>query len=154
MPEYFLAESIEDYSAAAQLFTAYAAWLNIDLGFQHFEEELKELKKMYAPPSGGIILCKENHDHIACVAIRKIDDNTAELKRMFVQQAHQRKGIGEELMKRSIKMATQCGYKTIKLDTLNYMTAAINLYTRSGFTETAPYYYNPNSTAVFFELKL
>ena len=93
MPEYFLANSTEEYNAAANLFAQYAAWLAIDLSFQQFEEELGTLKKMYAPPSGGIILCKEENNFIGCVGIRKIDDDTAELKRMFVQTTHQQKGI-------------------------------------------------------------
>ena len=154
MPEYFLANSTEKYNAAAKLFSEYAAWLAIDLGFQHFEEELVTLKKMYAPPSGGIILCKEESNYIACVGIRKIDTDTAELKRMFVQPAHHHKGIGNILMTRSIELARQCDYKMIRLDTLDHMNPAISLYKKYGFIETAPYYFNPNSTAVYFELKL
>ena len=154
MPEYFLARSTEEYNAAAKLFAEYAAWLAIDLGFQHFKEELTTLKKMYAPPSGGIILCKEENNFIACVGIRKIDNDIAELKRMFVQPAHQQKGIANMLMIRSIELARQCGYKIIRLDTLDTMAPAISLYKKFGFTETAPYYHNPNSNAVYFELKL
>ncbi len=154
MPEYFLANSAEEYEAAAKLFAAYAEWLAIDLSFQQFEEELATLKKMYAPPSGGIILCKDGNGYIGCVAIRKIDMDTAELKRMFVQPAYQHKGIGNILMTRSIELARQCGYKRIRLDTLDHMNPAISLYKKYGFTEIAPYYFNPNSTAVYFELKL
>ena len=154
MPEYFLANSVEEYDAAAKLSAAYAAWLAIDLSIQQFKDELATLKNMYAPPSGGIILCKEENGYIACVAIRKSDIDTADLKRMFVQPAHQHKGIGNILMTRSIELARQCGYKIIRLDTLDHMTPAINLYKKYGFIETAPYYFNPNSTAVYFELKL
>ena len=154
MPEYLLAESDETYSAAAILFAEYAAWLAIDLSFQHFNEELASLKKMYTPAVGGIILCREENKYIACVAIRKIDNETAELKRMFVQPAYQQKGIGKIMLKKSVELARQLGYKRIRLDTLNYMSAAMNLYKGSGFKEIAPYYHNPNSTAVFFELIL
>ncbi len=154
MPEYSVAQTDEDYTASAKLFTEYARWLNIDLGFQHFEEELAALKNMYAFPFGGIILCKEDDEYIACVAIRKISDDIAELKRMFVQEAHQQKGIGNELMIRSLKLARQSGYKMIRLDTLGHMRPAINLYKKFGFRETSPYYHNPHSTAVYFELTL
>ena len=154
MPEYILAGTDEAYKAAAKLFSEYAAWLDIDLCFQHFDEELATLEKMYAPPYGGIILCKENNEYIACVALRKISDDTAELKRMFVQEAHQQKGIGNELMIRSLKLARQSGYKMIRLDTLGHMRPAINLYKKFGFRETSPYYHNPHSTAVYFELTL
>ena len=154
MTEYILAGAEENYNAAAKLFAEYATWLAIDLSFQHFEEELASLKKMYAPPSGGIILCRENDEYIACVAVRSIDSDTAELKRMFVRPAYQQKGIGSVLMKKSIDLARQYGYKKMRLDTLNYMTAAMNLYKNSGFIEIGPYYHNPNPTAVYFELAL
>lgn len=154
MTEYILAKSEAEYSAAATLFREYAHWLAIDLSFQHFNEELHELKKMYTAPHGGIILCKNNNEYIACVAIRKITGEIAELKRMFVQPAYQGKGTGRQLMEKAIELARQCGYTCIRLDTLNHMTAAISLYKNYGFSEIGPYYNNPNTTAVYFELKI
>ena len=154
MPDYLLAHTDEEYAEAAKLFTVYAKWLNIDLSFQHFEEELTGLKSMYALPYGGIILCREDGKYIACAAIRKIDDVTGELKRMYVMSEHQQKGIGRELLTRSISLARQCGYQRIRLDTLNHMQPAINLYQSFGFRISEPYYHNPNKGAVFFELEI
>jgi ribosomal protein S18 acetylase RimI-like enzyme len=34
------------------------------------------------------------------------------------------------------------------------MTPAMNLYRKQGFVEIDAYYYNPNDTAVYFELKI
>ena len=154
MPDYLLAHTDKEYAEAAKLFTVYAKWLNIDLSFQHFEEELTGLKSMYALPYGGIILCREDGKYIACAAIRKIDDVTGELKRMYVMPEHQQKGIGRELLTRSISLARQCGYQRIRLDTLNHMQPAINLYQSFGFRISEPYYHNPNKGAVFFELEI
>jgi len=151
MPEYNLVQTDEEYKAAALLFKEYAAWLGIDLGFQHFEEELGNLKTMYNAAAGGIILCKEAGSYIACVAVRRSTANTAELKRMFVQPAHQHKGIGKDLLEKAIALAISCNYEYIRLDTLNHMTPAINLYKKYGFYEIPAYYNNPVSTAVYFE---
>ncbi len=153
MHDYIIAGTDKEYANAAELFKEYAAWLNIDLSFQHFDEELLEIKTMYAPPEGGIILCKKNNDFIACVAIRKINNETAELKRMFVKPAYQGQGIGKILLNKAIELAKAAGYSCIKLDTLDYMTPAINLYKQYGFYEIPAYYHNPNTTAVYFELK-
>src|SRR5882724_7765894 len=98
MIDYILIQTDEEYKAASQLFKEYAAWLNIDLGFQHFDEELKNLKTMYNAVDGGIILCKESGVFIACVALRRSAATIAELKRMYVQPAHQHKGIGKDLL--------------------------------------------------------
>lgn len=154
MPEYLLAGTDAEYGEAAKLFKEYAVWLAIDLCFQHFEEELANLNKMYGAAEGGIILCTHENEYVGCVAIRKIFAEAAELKRMFVREGYRQRGIGRELMIRSIELAGQCGYRKIMLDTLAHMHPAINLYKRFGFRETAPYYYNPNETAVYFELDL
>ncbi len=154
MSELILAKSAEAYKAAVELFKEYAVHIEIDLGFQHFDDELASLKSMYAFPSGGIILYKADNEFIACVGVRKIDTTTAELKRMFVKPLHQHKGIGNLLMTHSIKLARQCGYSVIRLDTLSYMKTAINLYKKYGFQEIAPYYFNPNADAKFFELRI
>ena len=151
MLEYLLVQTNEEYQATAQLFKEYAAWLNIDLGFQHFDDELENLKIMYNADDGGIILCKEYNEFIACVAIRKNKAGIAELKRMYVQPLHQHKGIGKALLEKAIALAKACNYKFIRLDTLNHMTPAINLYKKYGFYEIAPYYHNPVTTAVYFE---
>ena len=148
------ANTQEEYEAAKQLFREYAISINIDLGFQHFEEELDGLKQMYSAPAGGIILCKEDKDFIGCVAIRKIDEEAGELKRMYVKPGNQGKGVGAGLLAQAIILAKSCGYKKIRLDTLNYMLPAIHLYKKAGFHEIPAYYFNPNTTAVFFEMTL
>jgi ribosomal protein S18 acetylase RimI-like enzyme len=154
MNTYLQAASGEDYEAAKALFREYAIAINVNLGFQHFDEELDRLQEMYAAPQGGIILCKQDKEWIGCVAVRKIDDRTGELKRMYVKPGFQNTGIGKALLSHALELARECGYEKIRLDTLNYMKPAIQLYQQAGFYEIAPYYYNPNDTAVFFEIKL
>ena len=151
MPELIYARTKEEYAAAASLFREYAAWLNIDLCFQNFEAELLQLDKMYALPNGGIILCKEEGLFIGCVGIRKINDETAEMKRMWLQTNQQGRGLGSQLLHRAVELAKDCGYKKIQLDTLNTMQPAINLYRRNGFVEIPPYYHNPDERALYFE---
>jgi carbonic anhydrase len=154
MSEYIHVVSAKEYEAAAILFKEYANWLNIDLGFQKFEAELEGLENMYAEPFGGIILCKAENDFIGCIAIRKIDEETAELKRMYVKPAFQKSGVGSNLLNRALALAKNFGYKKIRLDTLSNMLPAIELYKKNGFYEIPAYYYNPENTAVYFEKKL
>jgi ribosomal protein S18 acetylase RimI-like enzyme len=141
----------EQYAAAAKLFEEYSEWLGIDLCFQGFSEELNDLRHMYGLPNGGIILCEIDDQFVACVAVRRIDDSRAELKRMYVQPQQQQKGIGSALLDHALVLARECGYKKIQLDTLSTMTPAMNLYLKNGFVEIPPYYHNPIETAVYFE---
>lgn len=154
MLSYSIITTAEEYRKAAKLFREYAAWLGIDLCFQHFEEELAALGKMYSAPTGGIILCRQGDCFVGCVGVRRIDDRTAELKRMYVQPAHQHKGIGKALLEKSLALAKDLKYELIRLDTLNSMKPAIHLYTQYGFYEIPAYYHNPESTAIYMEKKL
>jgi putative acetyltransferase len=154
MMEYSTAHITDEYAAAAQLFREYAAAININLDFQHFDEELDELQQMYAPPLGGIILCRDAEKCIACVGVRWQADEVAELKRMFVQPTYQGKGIGAVLLRKALALAMQCGYKKIRLDTLNTMLPAMALYKKHGFYEIPAYYHNPIPTVVYFEKEL
>ena len=140
MPEYRIAKSKEEFDAAANLFLEYANWLQVDLCF--------------AAQNGGIVLCKLNNEYIGCSAIRRIDNNICELKRMWVKPGHQNKGIGLGLLKECIKIAAALNYSTIRLDTLTRLEAAIHLYKKHGFVETAPYYFNPEKEVVYMEKKL
>jgi ribosomal protein S18 acetylase RimI-like enzyme len=153
MIDFVRASSAEEYKCAAMLFKEYAQWLTIDLGFQAFDNELTKLNTMYGLPEGSILLCKNNHEFIGCVGIRKIDNHIAELKRMYIKPEYQNQGIGKTLLEKAIELARILDYKVIRLDTLNNMIPAMNLYKKQGFYEIPAYYYNPNKTAVYFELK-
>lgn len=154
MVELKYVQSMEDYVAASNLFKEYAAWLDIDLSFQKFEEELSELSNMYGPPKGCIILAEEMEAYVGCIAVRNIGLNIAEIKRMYVKPISQQSGTGTMLLNEAIAFAIKTEYEKIQLDTLNTMLPAINLYKKHGFYEIPAYYFNPESTAVFFEKKL
>ncbi|MGZ7042286.1 MAG: GNAT family N-acetyltransferase, partial [Thermoanaerobaculia bacterium] len=49
----------DDVAAVAALFREYAASLGVDLGFQHFEEELAAMPGDYAPPRGRLLLARD-----------------------------------------------------------------------------------------------
>ena len=154
MSSFLTATTASEYAAAGDMFRAYAAAININLDFQHFEEELSDLSKMYSPPQGGIILASDHESVIGCVAIRRINESEGELKRMYVSPEYQNKGFGKILLQKALMLARECNYEKVKLDTLNYMSPAIHLYHQAGFYEIPPYYSNPISTAVYFEIDL
>jgi GNAT superfamily N-acetyltransferase len=151
MLEYIVVNTESEYQAAAKLFVEYALWLNIDLSFQHFDQELIHIKEMYAPPAGTIILCKNENDFIASVAVRPINKEIAEFKRMFVKTAFHRNGIGQSLLDLAFDFTKKSGYKKIRLDTLDNMIPAMSLYQKNGFYTIPAYYFNPEPNAVYFE---
>lgn len=139
---------------ARQLFLEYAQSLPIDLGFQDFESELETLPGKYGPPSGSLIMAFINNQAGGCVAIRKIEENICEIKRLYVREDYRGLGIGRSLLDIIIKEASKLDYRSIRLDTLPTMKKAQALYRSFGFYDIEPYIYNPVKGTRFMELKL
>ena len=144
-----------DVAAARELFREYAKSIGIDLSFQGFEEELATLPGKYAAPAGALIVARADGVPVGCVALRRIDQRTCEMKRLFVRPESRGLKIGAELVRRIIEAARARGYQAMRLDTLQtIMRDAISLYQRFGFQDIEPYIYNPLPGARFMEKKL
>lgn len=143
-----------DIEIAANLFREYQSDLNADLCFQGFEEELASLPGKYARPQGNILIAKYKEQIAGCVALRPIENEVAEMKRLYVKPAYRGCSIGKVLTREIIQEAKQSGYKSIRLDTLKRLHAAIELYKSFGFKPIEAYYNNPMDEVVFLELAL
>lgn len=143
-----------DLELARKLFNEYATWTGIDLGFQDFELELAGLPGDYVPPRGALLLADSDREAAGCVALRPINEDFSEMKRLFVRDRFKGKGVGRRLAEQAIARAREIGYHAMRLDTLPTMTRAIELYRALGFREIAPYRFNPVEGTRYFELNL
>jgi len=144
----------QDLELIRELFKEYASSLGFDLDFQDFKEELANLPGDYAPPDGCILLAKDKEQIAGCVALRKMDENICEMKRLYVRPEFRGKGIGRKLSVAIIDKARDIGYKYMRLDTVPAMKQAIALYRSLGFKQIEPYRYNPIEGATFMELEI
>ena len=144
----------EPLAEARSLMEEYAASLEFGLGFQDFDREMDSLPGEYAPPSGRLFLALLEDRAAGCVAMRRIDAERAELKRLYVRPVHRGKGLGRILARAVVDAAMKEGYSTIMLDTVASMETARTLYASLGFRETEPYRFNPLPGAVYMELDL
>jgi putative acetyltransferase len=137
-----------------ELFEEYAAALNLDLGFQGFEEELATLPGLYNPPGGRLLLASWNGAVAGCVGLRPLQSGTCEMKRLYVRPAYRGLGLGTTLVGRIINEAVTAGYVSLRLDSLPSMGAALALYRRLGFREIPAYRENPVPGTVYLERQL
>lgn len=154
MLEIIAAEGSEAVRDAALLFREYAASLTVNLSFQNFEDEVAALPGDYAPPTGRLFLAHVEQEIAGCVALRRIDGDTCEMKRLYVRPGFRGHKLGVRLTQAVIDAARAIGYKRMRLDTLPKMQQAQKLYQALGFREIPPYRYNPVPGTRFFELTL
>lgn len=163
-------EPASDMDEVRAIFREYAQSLGVDLQFQGFEDELAALPDFYLT----ILVARASRAGVspasawgskgtteacttpvaACVALRHLDDETCEMKRLYVRPAWRGRDLGRTLALRIIDEARARGYRTMRLDTLPGMNAATALYESLGFVDIEPYRYNPVAGSRFLELTL
>ena len=178
------AETPEEIEEVRRLLREYEASLGVSLCFQGFERELAQLPGEYAPPGGRLLLCSAGvspavagashsrtrgqdahpagaggetpalHQAVGCVALRRVDDETCEMKRLYLRAGFRGRGAGRLLAVAIIGEARKIGYQKMRLDTLAEMREARTLYESLGFKRIEPYYHNPMQGVIFMELEL
>jgi putative acetyltransferase len=150
------------------LMTAFVAWsrvryveyldqVNAYFDAGAFSAELAGLPGSYGPPRGCLLLARVDGDGVGCVALRPLEAEACEMKRMFVEPRAQGRGVGRALAERLIEAARARGYTHMRLDTGFLQVEAQGLYRSLGFREIEPYYPVPDAVrrgALFMELQL
>ena len=138
-----------------RLFRAYARWLEVDLCFQGFEQELAELPGRYAPPAGRLLLARVAGEAVGAVGLRPLEPGICVMTRLWVEPGFGGRGIGRALAEAVVAAARTIGYERMRLDTIPArMPAAQHLYRSLGFAPIPPYYHNPLDGVVMLELRL
>jgi GNAT superfamily N-acetyltransferase len=70
---------------------------------------------------------------VGCGAFRPVDDQTVEIKRMFVAPTVRGRGIGQAILGELEAWAVQEGAHTAVLETSKRLDSAVRLYQRSGY---------------------
>ena len=141
------AELPGDLPDIKRLWLEYVTWANAELEARYgFVESASELVDhdlatidRYLNPHGRLLLLCKAEAAIGTVALRRLDADVAELKRMYVQPSHRGAGLGRALLSETLATAREIGLRRIRLDTPAFMTAAHRLYRANGFVDISPY---------------
>ena len=137
------------------LFKAYLLELNEDLCFQSFDSEIDNPLYKYSAPTGALFIATYNATPVGCIALQPLlEAHTCEMKRLYVVPEYRNLKIGDALVKSLLQEAQLLGYTTMKLDTLERLQAAIQLYQKFGFETVTAYYDNPLPSVVYMQKDL
>jgi ribosomal protein S18 acetylase RimI-like enzyme len=157
-----------DLAAIREMLGEYAAWLRQatagpGTGLQpvpavallaQLAREIRGLPGDYQPPGGALLMARINRQPVGMVALRPVDAEQCEMKRLYVRIEARGAGVGLRLAERVIAEARDHGYRLMLLDTLPVMQDAQQLYVRLGFRDTAPYYEAPLPGTRYMALEL
>jgi ribosomal protein S18 acetylase RimI-like enzyme len=136
------------------LFLEYERYLGVDLSFQGFDREVQGLPGEYGPPDGAIMIAYIGNEAAGCVALRRLEAEICEMKRLYVRPEHRGLGLGRKLAVAVMDRARALGFRRMRLDTLSTLSEAMRLYESLGFRRIDPYYDNPLPDVVYWELDL
>jgi len=136
-----------DLDAAKRVILGVAARLFQPDGADAFVErwwlrltDVDDWPRVYGPPRGTFLIALVDGRLVGTGAIRPIDDETAELKRMWLLEEYQGRGIGYRLFTLLSEFARAVGYRQMWLSTDNIVQSrAVRFYERLGFQPIPPY---------------
>lgn len=114
--------------------------------------DMDHISQDYTAPTGTFLVIMDERRVVGTGAIRGLDSQTCELKRMWFLPPYRGKGHGTRMSELLFQFARSAGYKRIRLDTAPELEAANRMYRRLGFHPIERY--NDGPATVFMEKEL
>ena len=148
------AEILSLFTEYTQMLVSHDPSFQIYLDIQHYEDEIRDLEAKYGWPEGRLYLALWDGEAAGCIALRKLDEQRCEMKRLYVRPAFRGHKIGDVLVDRILQDAKAIGYRYMLLDTLPFLESAIHMYQKRGFYEIPCYNDSPVETTIFMQYDL
>ncbi|BAY84098.1 GCN5-like N-acetyltransferase [Calothrix parasitica NIES-267] len=114
--------------------------------------DIEEIESHYFDNNGTFLVLLDENRVVGSGAIRKFDDETCELKRMWFLKEYRGKGYGLQMVQMLFDFAKKVGYKKIRLDLARkeHQSRAFEFYKKLGFYPIERY--NDSPCEVFMEM--
>lgn len=131
-------DSPEAAPLVAELDLEYSSRYDDYEGFERPEDAPEELDLfpplVFEEPLGTLLLVRRDGQSIAGGAFMYLDEDTAEVKRVWTSSAHRRQGLSRRVMTALEQAAEERGYRRIYLTTGPRQPEAVALYRSLGYT--------------------
>jgi DNA-binding MarR family transcriptional regulator/GNAT superfamily N-acetyltransferase len=111
-------------------------------GFDPSRDKAGEMSEMTAP-GGVFMLARLEGDPVGCGGLKRIDETTGEIKRVWTAPSARGLGVARRIVRRLEAAARDMGLKGVRLDTNRALTEARALYRAEGYREVARFGDNP-----------
>jgi DNA-binding MarR family transcriptional regulator/ribosomal protein S18 acetylase RimI-like enzyme len=95
------------------------------------------------PPAGWFVLARLDGAPIGCGALKALDRQAGEIKRVWTAPQARGMGVASRLMDRLEALGREAGFKILQLDTNKALSEAHALYRKRGYQEIGRYNDNP-----------
>ena len=130
----FEIKDCNDYEAAKRLIREYAETKGAESCLVSLDKELEDLGSYYK--GGALLIGYENENPMATIAIKRIDEDTCEAKRLYIKPDYRGKGYARSLMNEMLNRSRELGFKEVTFTTKPaVMSVGYGLYKRMGFEE-------------------
>ncbi len=125
-----------DTEIIKELFIEYSHIKGAESCFVSFDKELNDLTGFY---KGGVLLAGyEDETPVSCIAVKKIDNDVCEAKRLFIKPESRGKGYARQMLNAMLDKAKDLGFKKVTFTTKpSVMQIGYGLYKRMGFEEVS-----------------
>ena len=141
-----LAQTEEDFAAARALSYEWARTHLEEFPQYHdiilkvfapdkYKETVENLHVIHARPQGAILLAELDGEPVGCVMYHSSGPQTAEIKRLFVDEKGRGYGLGQALLLAMFKQMQDDGYKRVIFSSAKILTHARTLYKSVGFAD-------------------
>ncbi len=112
-------------------------------------QDIDDLQQKYFDHGGIFLVMTDDDQIIGTGAIRKIDDEICELKRLWLLFEYHDQGLGYRMMQELFTFAREKNYQRMRLETdRDHQKRAFDFYRRLGFYEIPRYSDNKDDVAM------
>lgn len=127
-------EVCKDTEIIKEIFREYSQIKGAESCFKSFDREIADLNSFYE--GGAMLLGSCNGVPVASIAIRRIDENACEAKRLYIKPAYRGRGYARVMLNAMLDKAKELGFKEVRFTTKpDVMQIGYELYKRMGFQE-------------------
>jgi ribosomal protein S18 acetylase RimI-like enzyme len=120
----------------------------------HWYDDLHSIEDVYLNNGGEFLVGLLDGQIMAMGALKRTDQERAEIKRMRVHPTVQGSGFGTMMLQELERRAHALGCRVLHLNTATILLAAQHLYRKQGFRETGETQTIGNLTDILFEKQL